>query len=293
MTIPDASPAMAYFNGEILPKSEIRISPEDRGFLFADGVYEVVLAWNHRMYRRGEHMDRLRRSLAGLRLPVADAELADLSAAADRLLETNGPSRGAATVYMQITRGAAPRKHAFPPGDVPPTIYATAAPFEIDEKAWRDGVATVAVPDIRWARCDLKTIGLSANVLAAQRAAEAGAKEALFVRDGFVMEGAHTSFAAVFDGVLRTYPECPHILPGITRRAVLELCAKLGIPFREDPVALDRIGEADEAMILGTTTEVMPVVRVDEIPIGDGTPGPLTRRLQTALREEIRGERAG
>lgn len=282
----------AYFNGGFLPKTEIRVSPDDRGFLFADGIYEVVLAWNNRAYRLEDHMDRLRNSLAGLRIAVSDAELDGLSAATDRLLEINGLTRGAATVYIQITRGAAPRKHPFPVGDVAPTVYATAARFEPDEAGWQNGVSAISVPDIRWTRCDLKTVALTANVLASQRAAEAGAKEALFVRDGLIAEGSHTSFAAVFDGVLWTYPECPYILPGITRRAALALCDGLDIPVREYPVALDRIGEAEEAMLLGTTTEVMPVLRVDDIRIGNGTPGPITRRLQDALRREIRGEAA-
>jgi D-alanine transaminase len=280
----------AYFNGEFLPKDDVRISPDDRGFLFADGVYEVVLAYDNRQYRRAAHFERLRYSLAGLRIAVSDRELAALDAAGEELLSRNELAQGPATIYIQITRGAAPRKHPFPEPGTPPTIYALARRFTPDESGWQNGVSAITVPDIRWTRCDLKTVGLTANALASQQAAEAGAKEALFVRDGMITEGTHTSFAAVFDGVLWTYPECSYILPSVTRRATLELCGRLGIPVREYPISREAMGLATEAMLLGTTTEVMPVVAVDGEPVGEGTPGSIVRRLQTALRGEIRGE---
>ena len=279
----------AYLNGTFLSKEDVRISPEDRGFLFADGVYEVILAHDGRLFRQKAHMDRLRSSLAGLRIEASASDLAELDAAAEGLLAMNVLTQGPATVYMQVTRGVAPRKHPFPAEPLAPTIYASASRFVPDEWGWENGVSAVTVPDIRWTRCDLKTVALTANVLASQQAAEAGAKEALFVRDGMITEGAHTSFAAVFDGVVWTYPECPYILPGITRRTVLTLCARMGIPVREYPIHRDRMGGATEAMLLGTTTEVMPVVAMDGAPVGAGTPGPVTRKLQTALRREIRG----
>ncbi|MFP4420580.1 MAG: aminotransferase class IV [Desulfococcaceae bacterium] len=281
---------LVYFNGEFRFKNEIQISPDDRGFLFADGVYEVILAHDNRLFRRAAHLERLRNSLDGLRIDLPEAEFRKLDAASETLLAQNNLTEGAATVYIQVTRGAAPRKHRFPEKPTPPTVYASAGRFFPNESGWKNGVAVVTAPDIRWTRCDLKTVSLTANVLASQRAAEKGAQEAVFVRDGMITEGAHTSFAAVFEGVLWTYPECPYILSGITRRAVLELCERLEIPVREHPISRDGMGSASEAMLLGTTTEVTPVVALDGETVGEGTPGPLTRRLQTALRKEIRGE---
>ena len=169
-------------------------------------------------------------------------------------------------------------------------MYASASPFPPPEKEWANGVKVILVPDIRWTRCDIKSISLLPNVLASQQAMEAGAKEAVFVRDGAVTEGAHTSFAAVFSGVLTTYPLSHYILPGITRQAVIELCRKMDIPVREYPIQAEDLLMAEECMILGTTTEVMPVIQVDEQKVGDGKPGPVTRRLQAGLRELIRGD---
>lgn len=281
---------LVYFNGEFRFKNEIQISPDDRGFLFADGVYEVILAHDNRLFRRAAHLERLRNSLEGLRIELSEAELLKLDAASEALLTKNDLTEGAATVYIQVTRGAAPRKHRFPENPTTPTVYASASRFFPNESGWKNGVAVVTAPDIRWTRCDLKTVSLTANVLASQRAAEKGAQEALFVRDGMITEGAHTSFAAVFDGVLWTYPECAYILSSVTRRATLELCERLDIPVREYPISREAMAGATEAMLLGTTTEVMPVVSLDGAAVGEGMPGPITRRLQAALRGDIRGE---
>ncbi len=275
-----------YLNGEIRHKDEIRISPDDRGFVFGDGVYEVILAYDGRLFAAEPHLERLARSLAELKMPVPDT--ASLREVMTRLLRENNLEQGHATVYLQVTRGVAPRKHFFPPADTPGTVYIATAPFPPPEAEWENGVKVILIPDIRWARCDIKTISLQPNVLAAQQAKEAGAKEAVFVRDGAALEGAHTSFCAVFDGTLWTHPESHYILPGITRRVVLEICAEQGIPVRQYPIQADRLPAAAECMLLGTTTQVMPVIRIDETVIGDGRPGPVTRRLQQALDALIR-----
>ncbi len=277
-----------YLNGEVRLKDEIAISPDDRGFLFADGVYEVILSHDGRLFRAADHLERLRRSLRELK--IQETDLITLREVCRRLIEQNELTDDEATVYIQITRGIAPRKHPFPPQNTVPTVYASASPFSPPEKEWAEGVKVILVPDIRWARCDIKSISLLPNVLASQQAMEAGAKEAVFVRDGAVTEGAHTSFAAVFGGVLVTYPLSHYILPANTRQVVIELCRKMDIPVREYPIHGEDLLMAEECMILGTTTEVMPVVQVDEQKVGNGKPGPVTRRLQAGLRELIRGE---
>jgi D-alanine transaminase len=196
---------------------------------------------------------------------------------------------GAATVYWQITRGAAARKHAFPEPLPPLTIYGLARP--LDESRLRQqqerGIAAITVSDNRWARCDIKTTALTANVMANQQAVENGADEAIFIRDGALLEGSHTNIMAVVDGELRTAPLSNHILPGVTRKAALELCQALAIPVREMPVCQNEIPRLGELMILSTSVEVTPVVRLDGQPVADGRPGPVTRRLGQALRDEI------
>mgnify|MGYP001247023770 FL=1 len=277
---------LVYLNGEFVPHAQARVPVDDRGFLFADGVYEVVRVYEGRPFLMDAHLQRLRQGLAALRIddPGADG-FADV---AERLLDQNGLRSGDATVYIQVTRGAAPRAHAFPPAGTPPTVYVAAKPFEPHPPAYyRDGVAAVTVPDTRWSRCDIKSVSLLANVLANQAAKEAGAFEALFVRDGIVLEGSHSNLFAVYDGALVTYPACNYILAGITRRQVIDLAEQLGIPVVEAPVPLDRVFAAAELFLSGTTTEILPVTRVDGRDIGDGRPGPITQRVQRAFRESI------
>ena len=271
----------AYYNGEFKPREEIRISPDDRGFLFGDGAYEVICAYNGKLFKAREHYDRLVRSLNELKIPLPD--MAALSRVPETLLHENGLDVDWAVVYFQITRGAAPRSHPFPDENTPITVYAFAAPFDPPEEELEAGVRVVQVPDNRWLRCDIKSVNLLPNVLAAQAAKENGARDVLFVRDGAVTEGSYTSFGAVFDGTVVTYPDSHYILPGITRSAVLDLCAQLDIPVAKYPVQADEVYRADECMLWGTTTQVMPIVQVDDVTIGDGRPGPITRKLQKAL----------
>jgi D-alanine transaminase len=276
---------LVYFNGRFMPKEDVCLSPDDRGFLFADGVYEVFRSYKGRLFRAESHLARMVRSLRELRVAGPDAEtLGDI---AGQLIQVNDLADGDAAVYIQVTRGAAPRRHAFPGPDVPPTVYAFAYPIQRSQERWDNGVKVILVPDIRWTRCDIKSIALLPSVLASQRAQEAGADEAVFVRDGAITEGAHTNFCAVFDGQVVTYPRTHYILPGITRQVVSELCRDLGIPFREYPVLESRLRQAGELMILGTITEIVPVVQVDDWPVGDGKPGPVTQSLQRAFCEMI------
>lgn len=285
---------IVYFDGQYLPKDEVRVSPDDRGFTFGDGVYEVMRAYGGRLFRPQDHVRRLARSLGELRIqePVLEGP-GGIAAVAAELFRQNGLTGGDAAVYVQVTRGAAPRKHPFPPPGTPPTVYLAASPLRPAPEAWENGVGITLVPDIRWTRCDIKAVALLPSVLASQQAVERGAEEAVFDREGVITEGAHTNFCAVFDGVLVTHPATNLILDGITRRVVLGLCAGLGIPVREEPIPAQNLMSAAEMMILGTTTEIKPVVRVDGRQVADGRPGPVTRRLQAAFRALVAAETSG
>lgn len=275
---------LVYLNGEYLPHSEARISVDDRGFLFSDGVYEVVRVYRGRPFLFPEHTCRMASGLQALAIRYdAFAELRDVAL---RLIDENRID-GDAILYIQVTRGASPRKHAFPPDGTPPTVYVAARPITPYPDAYfKQGVSAITTPDTRWARCDIKSVSLLPNVLANQKAHEAGAFEALFVRDGVVLEGSHSNVLAVYDGAIVTYPKCNYILPGITRDRVLAIASRLGIPVREGPIHLERLFDAQELFLSGTTTEVMPITRVDGRPIGSGAPGSVTRRLQEAYRAE-------
>lgn len=272
---------IVYFNGAFVRKDEVRISPDDRGFLFADGVYEVARAYGGRLFELDAHLRRLANGLTALEIGGVEAQ--DMKAVFLRLLSENGFAQADATIYLQVTRGAAPRTHWFPTTPVPPTVYAEAKPFtpRADPKA---GIGVITVPDVRWARCDIKSVALLPNCLANQRARAAGAMEAVFVRDGVALEGTSSSFFAVVDGEVRTAPASNYILPSISRAVVLRLCRDAGLPHRETPVFVEELPQATELFMAGTTLEVMPVVQVDGRPVGAGTPGPVATRLNGMFR---------
>lgn len=272
-----------YFNGAYVAKDEVRISPDDRGFLLADGVYEVVRSYEGRLFRLDAHLARLRRGLDALR--ISGVDVPPFREVFPRLLETNGLLTDPATVYLQVTRGAAPRVHAFPDPAPPATVYAEARRLTPRGDP-ATGVAVITTPDVRWARCDIKSIALLPNVLANQRAREVGAVEALFVRDGMVLEATASSLFAVMGGEVRTAPRSNYILHGITRQVVLELCAAHAIPCAELPLTSGELPAADELFLAGTTLEVMPVTQVDGHPVADGRPGTVTRRLAQLFRDE-------
>lgn len=273
--------AIAWFNGSFVPKTDVRISPEDRGFLFADGVYEVVRAYGGRFFALDAHLERMADGLRALE--IAGCTPAAMGDAFRTLLQKNGLGSADALVYCQVTRGAAPRTHFFPDPAVPPTVYAEARPFapKADPAV---GAAVITVPDTRWARCDIKTVGLLPNVLANQRARAAGAVEAVFVRDGVALEASASSFFAVIDGEVRTAPNSNYILPSVTRATTLDLCAEAGIPYRETPVFQHELPRASELFLAGTTLEVMPIVTIDGRSVGTGRPGPVASRLNAAFR---------
>ena len=279
---------LACLNGELLPADEAKVSIWDRGFLFGDGIYEVFRLYDGWMWLEAEHMARLRRSLSEMWYEGFDFERL-----ADRIRRTISVSEVVeGIVYIQITRGVAPRKHAFPAPGTPPTELIVVKPYDDAPIAplRQTGVPIISFADVRWGRCDVKSINLLANVLACEAAARADAFEAVLLdQAGLVTESTHSSLMWIRNGRLEATPEGHEILPGTTRSgAVLRAAASLGIPFIETRVTLDQLLAADEVLLAGTTIEVMPVNAIDGKRIGNGLPGPITQRLQAAYRAAVK-----
>src|ERR1700693_533567 len=234
---------IVYLNGQYLPREEARISPEDRGFMFADAIYEVARFYQGRPYRLAEHLSRMREGLADVRIAADSGFSPEVSA---RLLAENDLAGSDAIVYAQVSRGAAPRTHAFPAASVTPTVFAFAR--AADPEAPPDGGAAILVPDERWGRCDIKTVMLLPNVLAAQEAREAGAMDAILTRDGVAWEGTKANLFCVTNGVVRTASNGPRILPGVTRAAALEAPRRQGMPVEERPVPIEELLAAHEGL---------------------------------------------
>lgn len=279
------TPPLANLNGERMPLAQARVPVLDRGFLFGDAVYEVLRIYRGRPWLLDDHLTRLARSLAAVRI-----EGVDVGRVRDRLLDTvaAGPFVEA-TAYVQITRGVAPRKHPFPARATPTELIYVEEFVDRYREARHDGGAVITHPDHRWDRCDVKSTNLLANVLAMQAATEAGCLEALLYRpDGTVTEGSHTSCFGVRGGAVLTAPNSRAILPGVTRRLVLRLADRAGIPTWEEILRRDDLTDLSEVFLTGTTSEVLPITRVDGRPVGDGRPGPVTRRLQQAFADSVR-----
>jgi D-alanine transaminase len=278
--------SIVFLNGDFMPKDEAKISPDDRGFLLADGVYEVTPFYEGVPFAIDEHLARLERGLAWMRISL---DVGALEAMHRRLVSDNDlESAPTSLVYLQITRGVAPRTHYFPKDPVEPTVYAFAKAWDRPSpERWSQGFSVATVPDRRWSRVDVKTVCLLPNVIAFQDAIEAGADDALLVRDGVAIEGAHMNFWAVFDGTAVTHPITNNILPGITRGIVLEMARENGIPVQERPIQIEELAAADELFFTGTTGEVRPCTRVDGDPVKDGAVGPVTKRLSDLFRARV------
>lgn len=279
---------LQYLNGRFVEEDQAVIPVQDRGFIFGDGVYEVWRVVDGALFEAERHQARLERGLRELQITQPrDTTAESIRRIADRMLEANGITSGHATLYLQVTRGAAPRTHAFPPAGTPPTVFLSVKSFTPDTAHQRAGAAAITVPDIRWLRCDIKTVQLLPNVMANQRASEAGVHEAIFIRDGRITEGTHTNVFGVLDGVLRTHPADRFVLPGITRGVLLELAGELAIPTAEIPIATGDVPRLQELFITGTSTDVTPIVRLDGKPVGTGAPGPVAMRLLDALHSRL------
>lgn len=271
-----------YLNGRFLPLAEAGISPLDRGFLYGDGVYELIPVYSRRPFRLAEHLTRLQATLDGIRLanPLDSTRWA---AVVERLI-VEAPWDDQ-SIYLQVTRGADnKRDHAFPPTGVPPTAFAFSSPLVTTPAAIRaTGVAAITVADDRWAHCDLKVVSLLANILARQQAVDAGCAEALLIRDGCLKEGAASNIFVVQDGVLLAPPKTRFLLPGVTYDIVLELAASHGQPLEIREIHEDELRAADEVWMTSSTKEVLAITTLDGRPVGSGAnagkPGPLGERM--------------
>lgn len=268
--------SLVYLNGEYFPLTEAKISVLDRGFLFGDGVYEVIPVYGGRPFRLDEHLRRLDNSLRGIRMtnPLSDDRWADIF---DRLIAGTHDQY----LYLQVTRGSTSKRDHAIPDEVHPTVFVMCSPIAPIPIR---GVRAVTLDDIRWQWCHIKAITLLANVLLRQEAVDRGAAEAILVRDGWVTEGAASNVFAVINGVLTTPPKGNDLLPGITRDLVLELALENDVPAVERRIRLDELKGAAEIWLTSSTREILPVIELDGIPVGNSEPGPLWSRMQAVYQ---------
>ena len=283
-----------YLNGQFIPLEAACIPITDRGFLFGDGVYEVIPAYGGRLFRLSPHLQRLQNSLDGIRLdnPHSNDEWKDiLNSLLERNRRPDEPDKDQ-SVYLQVTRGsAAKRDHCFPV-TVTPTVFASSSPIDDPDPTITDqGVAAITLADIRWHHCDIKAVTLLANVLLRQQAADRNAAEAILLRNGLLIEGSSSNVFAVTDGNILTPVKGPQMLPGITRDLVLEIAEQHGLPYRETDISEDSLRHSDEIWITSSTREIVPVTLLDGKPVGQGSPGPVWKtmnRFYQAYKQAVR-----
>ena len=281
----------AYLNGTFLPLEDASVPVMDRGFLFGDGVYEVIPVYAGRLFRLAHHLQRLRNSLQAVHIdnPLADSDWENVLT---ELVSRNATPDQA--VYLQVTRGvAAKRDHAFPT-DTQPTLFAMSTPMaasaDIDSIA---GAIAITLPDVRWKLCNIKAITLLPNVMLRQQAVDAGAVEAILIKDGYAIEGAASNVFIVKNGLLITPPNGPALLPGITRDLIIELAANHAMPFREADITEAELFAADEIWLSSSTREISPVTLLDDTAISAGKPGPLWKRMITLYQQYKAALRSG
>ena len=273
---------IVYLNGDFMPLENARVSVLDRGFIFGDGVYEVIPVYSRHPFRLPEHLARLRRSLDAVRLeaPLADSEWTRL---VHQIIERNAAEDQA--VYLQVTRGVARRDHAFPK-NVEPTVFMMSSPLSTPSRELVEkGASAVTATDFRWLRCDVKVTSLLANCLLRQRSVDAGADEVVMFRDGYLTEGSSSNVFAVKAGVVLAPPKNHLVLPGITYDVVLELAAANNVPIDVREVTEDEVRGADELWLTSSSKEVLAITRLDGRPVGDGKPGPVFRVVYGAFQE--------
>lgn len=273
-----------FLDGKFIAQDEVKISVDDRGYYFGDGVYEVIKVYRGELFTEEEHLERLLQSASKIKLslPYTVGQFVEI---ANELIKSNNIEDG--HIYMQVTRGVSKRIHHFPEPDVMPTVVAYAVSIPRPLNALQNGVALKSVEDVRWLRCDIKSLNLLGNVLAKQEAHEANCTEALLHRNGTVTEGSSSNMFGFKNGKLYTHPVTNLILNGITRQVVLRLCHDLGIQVVEEAFTLEEALAMDEFFLTSTTSEVTPVISIDGSPIGLGKPGEWTTKLQKALALQI------
>ncbi len=275
---------IVHLNGAFLPLDEARVPVLDRGFIFGDGVYEVIPVYSRHPFRLQDHLKRLQHSLDGIRLANPHSEQ-EWGALVNELITRNKGESEDQYVYLHITRGVAKRDHAFPK-NTPPTVFMMSSPLLPPDPALRqNGVAAITATDNRWLRCDIKAISLLPNVLLRQQAVDAGTAETLMLRDGFLSEGSASNIFVVKDGVLLAPPKGPLMLPGITYDVVLELAAANGIVFHVEPVPENTLRSADELWLTSSTKEILPITHLDGQAVGSGVPGPMYRKLDQLYQD--------
>jgi D-alanine transaminase len=274
---------IVYFNNDFKLYSEVNLSPFDRGFLFADGVYESIRTYNKKLFRYNDHLDRLKRSLKEIRI---DFKGIDLIENIIYELMIKNDIEDEALAYLQITRGSAiPRTHSFPVEKISPTIFISVQNLRENTKEQTKGVKVILQEDVRWLRCDIKSTSLLPVILASQKASEENASEAILVRDGLITEGTHTNFFAVKNETVFTAPSSRLILDGITRKVVLEFCNKFKIDYQEKFINKDDLKSYDEFFITSTTKEITPVIKIDYWFVKEEQPGKITKSLQSLFKK--------
>lgn len=271
-----------YLNGEFLAADQAKVSVFDRGFLLGDGVYEVIPVYDGKCFQLSGHLLRLQASLDGVRMknPHSDLEWQTLI---EQLIERNGG--GEQSLYLQVTRGVAPRDHVFPT-NVTPTAFAMSSPLApVPEKYKKEGAAAITLEDIRWQNCNIKAITLLPNSLLKQQAHEAGALEALLIRDDYLTEGAASNAYVVLNGTIYTAPKDEKVLPGITRDVVIEIAQKNNMPLLEQAVTEQQLKQADEIWISSSTKEVVPITRLDNNKVGEGVPGSIWQKMDALYQQ--------
>jgi D-alanine transaminase len=277
-----------YLNGTFLDHDKAAVSVSDRGFVFGDGIYEVTRVVEGRFFMEKEHLRRLDEGLNGLKIDLNSETKQQIPEISRELIKRNGQTVGEASVYLQITRGAAwPRTHTFPEPPVTPTVYLSSGKFTPYTELHKSGVDTITLPDVRWARCNLKTINLLPNILAKQQAIDAGVNSAVMVRDGVITESPNANIFGVRGGELYTYPASNYILSGITRSAVISIAENLGIPLHFNAIREEELFSFDELFFSGTTTDIQPINHVDGKKIGTGKPGPVVRSIQKTYTDML------
>lgn len=275
---------IVFLNGEFINKEEAKISPNDRGFIFADGVYEVAKYYNGKPFRYADHMKRLERSLAELDIEFAETE--SLEAIFTELIIRNNLQKKHAGVYLQITRGEHKRVHHFPE-NIQPTVYAFAYHMPSFTDNLENGISLITHEDIRWQRCDIKSVSLLPNTMLYNKAVKAGAGECVLIRNGMITEATHSSVLGVKNGTVITRPLSNLILPGITRKVILEICTANRIPFEEREFSEAEMLAMDEIIIAGTGSEITPAIQINDTVIGNGKPGKITRFIQEKFFELV------
>lgn len=273
-----------FINGEFLNQEDAKVSYEDRGYVFGDGIYEYIRAYNGKLFTVTEHFERFLRSASEIQIDLGYTveELTDI---VRQLLKINDIQNGG--IYIQATRGVAPRNHSFPTPEVKPAIMAFAKSYDRPYDDFENGINTVTVEDIRWLRCDIKSLNLLGNVLAKEYAVKYNAAEAIQHRGDIVTEGASSNVYAIKDGVIYTHPVNNFILNGITRRVIKWIAEDEQIPFKEETFTVEFLKNADEVIISSTSAEVMPITKIDGENVKDGQVGTITRQLQQGFEKYI------